>query len=204
MNKLRFIALTIALLFSIGSVFAQSTVAADSTATRPRRAFVVHIGGGYSYYVAAVNVRPISLAGSIVRSSVAATFRFMWYPSYRLRLGIETGFTNFYSYRVKNGNIPGRVSLNAIPIMFVWSMPIVRRVNVYAGLGTFILNTRLDYQGEVRSKDVVLGSNIAVSYTVPLSRNLGLAAEGKWLNAFETRDASLSFQVQAVWRIAKL
>ncbi|MEO7311233.1 MAG: hypothetical protein ABIX01_12600 [Chitinophagaceae bacterium] len=182
---------------------AQSTVAVDST-TRPRRAFVLHIGGGYAHYIAAVNLRPTGLAGSVVRSSVAVTFRFMWYPSYRLRLGFETGYTNFYSYNVKNGNVQGRLSLNAIPLLFVWSMPVVKRVNVYAGIGTFVLNTHLGYLGEVHSKAYVLGSNIALSYTLPLSRNLGLAAEGKWMNAFETKDATLGIQVQAVWRIAKL
>jgi len=182
---------------------AQETIAVDSTA-RPRRAFVVHVGGGYAHYTRGVKVRAIGLAGSIVRSTVAATFRFMWYPSYRLRFGIETGYTNFYSYSVKNGNVAGRVSLNAIPILFVWSMPLVKRVNVYAGIGTYILNTNLEYQGNVKSRDYVLGSNFAISYTVPLNKNLGLAAEAKYMNAFETRDATLGIQVQAVWRIAKL
>jgi hypothetical protein len=203
MSKLR-LGVALALAFaSFNCVVAQQTIAVDSTA-KPKRAFVLHVGGGYSHYIAAVNIRPIGLAGSIVRSSLAATFRLMWYPSYRLRFGIESGYTNFYSYRVKNGSIPGRVSLNAIPLLFVWSMPLIKRVNVYAGFGTFFLNTHLDYLGEVHSKEIALGSNIAVSYTLPLSKNLGLAAEAKWMNAFETRDATLGIQVQAVWRVAKL
>lgn len=198
-NKPFYFVIAVLLCISFSSSFGQTKAAPDTVILR-KHAFVLHLGGGFSSYIAVVRLRPIGLAGSINRSSVAGTVRLMWYPNHRLRFGIETGYTNFYSYNVKNGNIPGRVSLNAIPILFVWSMPVIKRVNVYAGIGTFILNTHLDYAGEVRSKDVVLGSNFALSYTQPLSKKLGLAVEGKWMNAFESRDEALSLQVQMIWR----
>ena len=202
-NKAFFLSISFLLLLASNLVGAQTPVidfpSADTVITR-KHSLVLHIGGGGSYYTAAVNIRPIGLAGSIQRASAAATFRLMWYPNHRLRLGIESGYTNFYSYRVLNGSVKGRVSLNAIPVLFIWSMPVVRRVNVYAGLGTYILNTHLTYLGDVRSRAIALGTNFAVSYTQPLSRLVGLAAEAKWMNAFETKDAALNLQVQMVWK----
>jgi len=171
----------------------------DTVITR-KNSLVLHIGGGGSYYIAGINLRPIGLENSIQRMSAATTFRLMWYPNHRLRLGIESGYTNFYSYRVESGSQKGRVSLNAIPVLFIWSMPVVRRVNVYAGLGTYILNTHLTYLGEVKSKVISLGTNFAVSYTHPFSRLVGIAAEAKFMNAFETKDATMSLQVQLVWK----
>ncbi len=190
-------------ILSVSTSFAQTNVKKAPAAKR-KSYFVLHLGGGYSYYIADVNIRSIGIPASIQRSSGAATARLMWYPNHRLRLGIETGFTNFYSYRVKNGNTPGRVSLNAIPLLLVWSMPIVKRINIYAGFGSYILTTHLDYNGVVNSKTVILGSNVALAYTLPLSTRASIAAEAKYINAFETKDAMLSLQVQMIWKFIQL
>ena len=203
MNKsllLVIIALTVT---SINKLFAQPNVKADTLVKR-RQSLVLQVGGGISSYVAPINIKPIELPGSIKRMSPAATVRVMWYPNYRLRVGIETGYMNFYSYSIKNGNTEGKVTLSAVPLLLVWSMQIVRRVNVYAGFGTYILSTHLNYKGEVKSKAWVLGSNIALSYTQPISKNLGIAGEAKWMNAFETKDYSLGLQVHLVWKFLQL
>ena len=198
-NRAIILAVLLIITASINKSFAQSDVKIDSLAKK-KKSLVVQIGGGISYYAREINIKPTELPGSTQRSSPAATIRIMWYPQYRLRFGIESGFTNFYSYKIKNGNNLGKVHLSAIPILAVWSMQVVRRVNVYAGFGTYFLTTHLSYKGEVDSKVLVLGSNIALSYTQPISKNAGIAAEAKWTNAFETKDAALSLQVHMVWR----
>jgi len=203
-NKSFFLTGVLMAVVSVNSLFAQSNVKRD-TGSRRKPYIVLHLGGGLSTYSAPVNIRrPINLPGSINRISGAATVRLMWYPKYRLRLGIESGYTNFYSYKIKNGTTPGKVSLDAIPLLIVWSMQVVRRVNVYAGFGSYFLTTNLDYNGKVKSSAFVLGSNIALSYTLPLSTRAGIAAEAKWMNAFETKDAAISIQAQLIWRFAKL
>lgn len=202
-SKALFFSVALMAVMSINNSFAQSNVKSDTLVKR-RQSLVLQIGGGLSSYVAPINIKPIELPGSIKRNSIAVTARLMWYPNYRLRLGIESGFINFYSYRIKNGNIPGKVSLNAVPLLVVWSMQVVRRVNIYAGFGTYFLTTHLDYKGVVDSKAFVLGSNIALSYTQPISKNLGIAAEAKWMNAFETKDYALGLQVQMVWKFIQL
>jgi hypothetical protein len=163
--------------------------------------FVLQAGGGMSYYTGDVNLRSVATPGTLNKWSPAGTVRFMWYPRYRLRLGIETGFTNFYRYKVNDADGEGKLVLQAIPAMIVWSMQILPRFNVYAGFGSFFLSSHLDYRGKVVSKDAVLGSNIAMSYTIPIGKRIGIAAEGKLMNAFETKDAALTLQLHFVWKV---
>ena len=198
-GKCFFLIVAAVVLLSIDTSFAQSSVQTDSAA-KTKHSLVLHLGGGFSNYIGIVRLRPTGLEGSINRTSVTGTIRLMLYPNHRLRIGLESGYTNFYSYNVKDGNTAGRVSLSAIPILIVWSMPIVKRVDVFAGFGTYLLRTQLDYSRQVSSRALVLGSSIALSYTQPVSKRIGIAAEAKWMNAFETRDAALSLQVQMVWK----
>ena len=187
---------------SVNNLFAQSNVKTDTVVTR-KQSFVLYVGGGLGGYTTTINPTAGILQGDVSKINPVGTFRIMWHPGYRLHLGIETGYTNFYSYHVKNGNVSGKVSLHAIPLLIVWSMPVVKRVSIFAGIGSYWLTTRLNYDGQVKSKTFSLGSNIALSYTQPLSKTLGLAAEAKWMNAFETKDNLLSLQVLLVWQIFK-
>ncbi len=187
------------MIVSLNSLNAQSNVKPAEKIKR-KYSFVLQLGGGYSTYTAGINIRPIGLPGSITRASASATIRLMWYPDRRLKLGVESGYTNFYSYRILNDNKPGKVILDAVPLLIVWSMPIVKRVNIYAGFGTYFLTTKLNYEGKVKSTAYVLGSNIALSYTKPISKTFAIAAEAKWMNAFETKDSELNLQVHMVWK----
>ncbi|MBL0358993.1 MAG: hypothetical protein IPP72_19975 [Chitinophagaceae bacterium] len=107
----------------------------------PRRkpSFVLQAGGGASYYTAHVNTSSVAYTGTLNKWSPAGTLRLMWYPRYRLRLGLETGFTNFYRYKVTDTSGQGQVSLQAIPLLVVWSMQVLPRLNIYAGFGSYIL-----------------------------------------------------------------
>jgi len=201
-SKTIFVAVVMLAVMPVNNLFAQSNVKTDTVVTR-KQSFVLYVGGGLAGYTTTINPTAGILQGDVSKISPVGTFRIMWHPGYRLHLGIETGYTNFYSYHVKNGNVSGKVSLDAIPLLIVWSMPVVKRVSIFAGLGSYWLTTRLNYDGQVKSKTFSLGSNIALSYTQPLSKTLGLAAEAKWMNAFETKDNLLSLEVLLVWQIFK-
>lgn len=188
------------LLFCFNISMAQKKVKKEPLPKR-KPSFVLQAGGGASLYSGSVNMSSVAYPGSLNKWSPAATVRLMWYPRYRLRLGLETGFTNFYRYRVKDTSGQGQVNLQAIPVLVVWSMQVLPGLNIYAGFGSYRLNTHLTYKGTVNSSDWVLGSNIAVSYTLPLSKRIGVAAEAKWMNAFETKDAALSLQLHMVWKV---
>lgn len=183
----------------VNKSFSQSNVKAVDPVKR-KKSLVVYVGGGLADYLAPIKIQPVNLQNNITRTSATGTIRIMWHPGFRLNLGIESGYSNFYSYRVKNNGVAGKLSLHAVPLLVVWSMPILKRVNIFYGLGSYLLTTDLNYEGVVKSKNVSLGSNIALSYTQPVSKKLGIAAEAKWMNAFVTKDNLLSAEVQLVWK----
>ena len=162
--------------------------------------FVLYAGSGPSNYVANINTQPIGLQTNLKKSGLYETIRVMWHPNYRLRVGIETGYTNFYSYTLLNGNSTGKVKLTAIPLLVVFSIKIIKRFNLFAGFGSYFLTTYLNYNGNIKSHAQSLGSNFAINYVQPINKKLGLAFEGKLVNAFQTRDAMLAAQVQLMWR----
>jgi hypothetical protein len=192
--------LCVVMLLSFNILTAQQKVKKERL---PRRkpSFVLHAGGGMSFYTANINQRNVAVPGTLIKWSPATTVRVMWYPRYRLRLGLESGFTNFYRYKVKDPDGEGELVLQAVPLLIVWNMQILPRFNIYAGFGSYFLSTQLDYRGKVVSKDVSLGSNIAMSYTQPINSRISAAAELKLMNAFETKDVAMTLQLHLVWKV---
>lgn len=184
-------------------LFFETTIAQSSKKnSKPKRirqyALVLSAGAGVATYTS--NIINQGLQISSKRTYPDATIRVMWHPNYRLRVGIETGYTNFYSYAIKNGDKIGKVTLSAIPILVVWSIPILKRVNLFAGFGSYYLTTHLNYQGEVKSSSYSLGSNLALNYVQPITKTLGIATEFKWINAFQTKDNQIALQAHLVWK----
>lgn len=161
-------------------------------------ALVLSVGAGVATYTSNIINQGLQIGSK--RTYPDATIRVMWHPNYRLRVGIETGYTNFYSYSIKNGEKTGNVTLSAIPMLIVWSVPIVKRVNLFAGFGSYYLTTHLNYQGKVNSSSYSLGSNLAINYVQPITKKLGIAAEFKWINAFQTKDNQIALQAHLVWK----
>ncbi|MEO7767733.1 MAG: hypothetical protein ABIS01_09915 [Ferruginibacter sp.] len=198
-NNVKLFFLLLVVSFSINVCLAQTDVKIDKGINR-RKSLVLYLGGGVSQYTATINTQPIGLQTNILRMSPTGTVKLMWHPQYRLRIGLESGYVHFYSYNLKSGNTRGNVSLSGIPLLIIWSMPIVKSLELFAGFGSYFLTTRLNYLGKVKSSSRSLGSNIALSYLQPISKNVGLSAEAKWINAFQTKDNGLSLQVQLRWR----
>ena len=199
MSKAAFLAVVLMALLPVNKSFSQSNVKGSDPVKR-KKSLVVYVGGGLADYLAPIKIQPVNLQNNVTRTSATGTIRIMWHPGFRLNVGIESGYTNFYSYRVKNNGVNGKLSLHAVPLLVVWSMPLLKRVNIFYGLGSYLLTTDLNYDGVVKSKNFSLGSNIALSYTQPVSKKLGIAAEAKWMNAFVTKDNLLSVEVQLVWK----
>jgi hypothetical protein len=186
------------LLASSQTLFAQTDADSD-TAVKKNKSLVLFIGGGISSYTSPVK-HPIDQPVNVNRVHPATTIRVMWYPQYRLSLGLESGYTTFYSYEINDAAGKGKMTLTAIPILITWSMSVVKRLHIYAGFGTYFLTTHLDYKGKVNSKNLSLGSNIALAYQQPVSKNLRIALEAKWMNAYVTKNSALSLQLQLAWK----
>jgi hypothetical protein len=125
----------------------------------------------------------------------------MWKPDHRLKVGLESGFMTFYRYTLvdENGN-KGTVELNGVPVLLEFSVALTKRWNLFAGPGVYFLSTDLDYQGKSVSRKMTTGWMGGIAYVQPITKDLGLGAEAKWLYASETVKGSLALQAQLVWR----
>jgi hypothetical protein len=191
-------AILLALLVSL----AGSTIAPQLHAGTPpgdgKYSLVAYVGGGYSRYAATPGGPAPGVPFEVTKSGLAGTVRVMWVPDHLIRLGLETGWTTFYSYKFGAQN-EGEMSLSGVPVIAVWSMNVLQ-VDLFAGAGYYRLNSNLDYQSTVNASTWSLGWLAAASYTHPLTERLGVAGELKWMNAVESHDAVVTIQVQLVWK----
>ena len=171
--------------------------------TRPNRGpfrLLVYSGLGSSYYSS-----PLKTPGTLDdeqrnRWGIPLSLRVMWQTDHRLRLGVETGYVGLYNYNGKVNDQPARVRVSAIPILAVFSMSVVKRFALYAGTGPYLINSHLNYNGVARGSTFSIGWMIAGTYTQPITKNLGIAAEVKWYDASQTNDACFVAQGTLVWR----
>ena len=212
-NYIRILGCWVMLLASNAVSWAQVTAPTDSLANKPKRDpyNLVLIGGsGIAYYGVQLGVPPALNGVFFKRFGTPLTFRAMWYPDHRLRIGLETGWTPMYSYQGSATNQPAGVSVSAIPMLLVFSMPLAwlsgterslaRRLSLSGGTGAYLIQSRLDYEGVVKHNQLSLGWMAAAAYTQPINRRFRLATEIKWLNATATNDANFSLQLHLVWR----
>ncbi len=203
-NKIKHITATYFLLSMATVGFAQTKSSGGEFLPEKREghgyALVAYISGGLGYYASGGGTTTF-LKTDVTKLNPLATVRVMWHPDHLLRLGAETGYITFYTYTLKD--TVGKVALNAIPFLVEWSMPITKRFNAFVGTGVYFLNSKLRYDGKASSTKASLGWVAAVSYTVPLSKTLGIASELKYMDASETTNAVACVQVQLVWKFFK-
>jgi len=166
-------------------------------------ALILYLSGGAGYFISNSGV-PAYLQPKLSRVNAVTTARIMWKPDHRLKAGFESGYLTFYSYRLTDsaGN-KGKVSLNAIPLLLEFSVALNKHLNLFAGPGVYLLDTKLNYQGKTSATKVTMGWMAAAAYIIPLSPDVGLGAEAKWLYAAETIRGSFGLQLQLVWRFLK-
>ena len=163
---------------------------------------VLYTGGGLSYYTPQPGV-PENIETKTNLFGICSTFRLMWQPDHLLRVGIETGKIPFYSYTIRDNNYSGELKLSAIPVLLVWSMPITKKFNVFIGYGYYLLKSKLDYAGKTNSSAWSIGWNAAASYIHPVSENVGIAGELKWMESSNAKNTVLIFQLQLAWKFLK-
>ncbi len=171
--------------------------------THPSRGpfrLLVYAGLGSSVYSSAIRTPGTLTDERESRLGLPVSLRVMWQTDHRLRLGLETGFVNLYSYGGTVANQSAQVRVSAVPILVVFSMSVVKRFALYAGTGPYLINSELRYEGVTKGSTLSLGWMAAGTYTQPLTKNLGLATELKWYDATQTNDACLIAQATLIWR----
>lgn len=179
----------------------------DEFSSQPQKrgeyGWVAYVSGGAGIYVSNSGA-PAYLNPKVSNSSHVANVRIMWHPDHLLKVGLETGHMTFYSYTFTDSTgVRGKTKLSAIPVLFEWTMAVTKRLNLFAGSGVYFLRTNLDYQGRTKSPKLSIGWMAAGSYIHPLSTNVGLGTELKWMEAAETSNGIISLQLQLVWKFMK-
>ena len=172
----------------------------DTVDVTNRFSIVGYVSAGGGIYTSRIITPPESQA-NLSRFSPVTSFRLMWHPDHRLRLGLETGWLHFYSYKFNAADGDGgRVSLTGVPLLVVWSMQFWERLNIFFGLGGYYLTSHVYYYGNTKSSALSLGWSLSGSYVIPVNTRIGLGIEGKWLQCEETSDAVFSLQLQLVYK----
>jgi hypothetical protein len=170
------------------------------TGEDPMRKLVLSLSAGTTRYAGTLGApRHLQYVGN--RWGRVASGRLMWHPGHRLAVGVESGWTSLYSYSIRGPGPSGSLDLGAVPILLMFSMPLGKRVDVFAGYGTYRLVSDLEYLGRVRTAFFSQGYAAALSYRQPILPTIGLALEAKWMNAFVTGHNVLALQWRFDWNL---
>jgi hypothetical protein len=112
------------------------------------------------------------------------SLRLLWKPDHILNIGIESAYMTVSKQdstltSTAFGATVLKARLNAIPIMLVFNMKVLK-VDLYYGIGLGYVTSRLEAFGE----KVVVSNwyycyDIAIAYTHPLTKKIDIGIEGK-------------------------
>lgn len=153
------------------------------------------LGLGYSYYISSLT----ELDG-FNPHSFNATVKIMWQPEHLLRVGIESGYLSFYSYKQSGftseyGTTDVKSSLSAVPIILIFSMELFKEFEISTGVGVYFLFSEIDsYDNKVSSSVFSNGYYSSVSYYYPLNKDIKVGGELKYYYISKIEDADISLQ----------
>lgn len=156
----------------------------------------VIVGLGYSYFLTS-----LAELDGLNPHSFNATAKIMWQPEHLLRVGIESGYLSFYSYKQTGftseyGTTDVKSSLAAVPIILVFAMELFDNLEVSSGVGVYFLFSEIDsYNNKVSSSVFSNGYYASLSYFQPLSLDVSIGGELKYYYLSKIEDADLSLQV---------
>lgn len=166
-------------------------VRSDTTA-----AIGLTLGGGFTFYP-----MPYEAPFEIDRERYGFSLRLTLYPSRRLRLSVESGWTAFYSYELRDvetsfGRTDASLSLTAIPLLVVFSMPVIGSLALHGGTGGYFVRSHaVSFDQTVDVVRFAQGWMAAASWDHGLSRLVRLGIEVKWYGATEFGDSALLLQL---------
>lgn len=168
------------------------------------RSLIINVAGGYGYYLKSF-VSTADEKSNLIRPGMR--FRLIWQPEYRLRLGLESGYTSFYSVSkpVTVNNHEIRSDLGVIPLFLYFGMNVYKNFDLTFSTGGSLLKYKIadSYSGANSGGRVLSFSNFnaGIQWHRPLSERVGAGAGINYLFIGKTRDSHLSVEVSLSWKL---
>lgn len=166
---------------------------------------ILSTGAGFTKNISVFNTVPDGLN----RSGFSGTVRVMWKPEHLLSVGFESGITHVYTVeayglQTSYGETNAKGTLNAIPLLFTLSMPLWEDFNIYGGIGYYVLYSDLESFGNTTTANSLsTGFSTALSYSRPISENMRLGTEVRWLYMSKFQDNNLTLHLMLYYTFLK-
>lgn len=167
-------------------------------------AWILYAGGGYTRNISEFDFKPDGL----LQNGFIGSVRVMWKPEHLLRVGLETGYHFVYGSEVESftnefGTTSAQTSLYVMPILLVFSMPVIDRFDAWVGMGAGLLTSHVEFFGQTTNASSFTPYMYAgVSYMYPVARDLQLGGEVRYQYMERFRDQNLSVQVMMSWQFS--
>lgn len=156
------------------------------------------LGFGYSYYLTSLEYENLHYRPFVL------TTRLMWQPEHLLRIGLESGYVPLYLIETKEaqsvfGETDITISLDALPIMFIFSMEVHSKFEIYGGIGGFILFSEMNsFDNKVSSISWSNGSEIGASFWFFQKGDWQIGSEMKtyYISKLDDWDLLLQLRIQ--------
>ncbi|MFI5406287.1 MAG: hypothetical protein ACHQ1D_07210 [Nitrososphaerales archaeon] len=146
---------------------------------------------------------------SLNKNGLIANLRIMWKPDYLLRAGIEVGRTDLYSvdeptFSTDSGATTLKTDVYAWNFMLVFSMSPISNLEVNVGTGVaFNTVNNSAFGNESTSTDGGSSFMISSGYYFPVSRDLSVGAELRWMHIPKYSDQTISLQLSLAYTFLK-
>ena len=178
------------------------SVLARGQSASPIYALTAYASTGYVRNLSQFEAPPPGLN----QNGFAGSIRIMWKPEYLLSAGLEVGRTHIYSVnqdqvQTEFGTTDLHSSKDAWLILPVFSMSPLPALEVNVGIGSAISTATVESFGNTSNSSEFGSAFMAsVAYLVPLSGNLRLGGELKFIRINKYEDDNLSLQVTLAYR----
>jgi hypothetical protein len=172
-----------------------SLIVFSQSRQKSRTRFSVNGGVGWSHYINTLKIG----ASNATEDHIGFSFRLLWEPEHRLSLGLESGYYTFYSLsKTASSNSPGsgESSFTVIPILLHLRMRVINNFYLTAGTGASILGSKTTVlKSTSESSQVSLADfQLSAIYLHPITKNISVGGETKFLNIAKTEDFAFSLQ----------
>ncbi len=150
------------------------------------------------------------LAGepSYSRSGLPVGLRIMWEPDNLLRVGIESAYLKLSSFEkqgieTKYGTTNAKASLNAVPILLIFSMN-KWNFDISTGLGVYYLYATFDAKlinSVQQSGEWDMGFLLSIGYTYPFDGPFSVGANLKYYSISERQEYLISPQISLKYNV---